>query len=181
MYSIESHSNGFVRLVELTIHNTNLISPNISNAFFHEYAAWLSMLNHVYVVPVNYSCLGYRSGSIFRHQWLYDARISLNYVWQAAFHMCKIDKQRVSASVHMKSNVLAINLSPILRLFRQACTFSVFCYVLCLQHQVHLCSAHEISHDDFPYLKPPHHKFLQAIFVQIKEINQNFPQITNSV
>jgi len=72
--SIESPSNDLVRFEQLIIHDTKLISPNTQWVFFHKYSAWLSMLKHGQIVPMISSSLGYRSGSIFHHQWLYDKK-----------------------------------------------------------------------------------------------------------
>ena len=74
--------------------------------FFHEYSAWLLMLKHGQVIPMISSSLGYRNG--FSSQWLYDAKNSFVYAWQAAFHMWKIGVQRFSASVHMKPKLVTV-------------------------------------------------------------------------
>ena len=93
--SVESPSNGLVRFEQLIIHDTKLISPNTHEFFSMNirlgYRCWS-------MVPMISFSLSYRSGSIFHHQWLYDAKNSFVYAWQTAFHMWKISVQRFSAS-----------------------------------------------------------------------------------
>lgn len=48
----------------------------------------------------------YGSESIFHQQWLYNAKNTFFYAWQASFHTCKIGVQHTSASVHMRSNFI---------------------------------------------------------------------------
>lgn len=48
----------------------------------------------------------YGSESIFHQQWLYNAKNTFFYAWQATFHTCKIGVQHTSASVHMRSNFI---------------------------------------------------------------------------
>ena len=110
--SVESPSNGLVRFEQLIIHNTKLIPSNTQHEFF-SMNIWLSMLKHGQVPTIS-SSLGYRSGSIFHHQWLYDAKNPFVYAWQAAFHMWKIGSQRFSASVHMESNSLTFESFPMI-------------------------------------------------------------------
>jgi len=101
--SVESLSNGLVRFEQLIIHQADP-TKYTTWVFFHEYSAWLSILKHGQVVPMISTSLGDRSGSIFHHQWLYDAKNSFIYASQAAFHMWQIGVQHFSASVHMEPN-----------------------------------------------------------------------------
>ena len=75
--------------------------PQIHMSFF-PWIFGLSLLKHGQVLPMISSSLGYRSGSIFHHQWLYDQKYEQKnpfvYAWQAAFHMWKIGVQRFSVS-----------------------------------------------------------------------------------
>ena len=100
--SVESPSNGLIRFEQLIIHDTKLIPPNTQHEFFPMNIRLGCRLKHGQIVPMISSSLGYRSGSIFHHQWLYDAKNPFIYAWQAAFHMWKIGVQRFSALIHME-------------------------------------------------------------------------------
>ena len=160
------------------------------------------MLKHGQMVPMISSSLGYRNGSIFHHQWLYDAKNPFVYAWQTAFHMWKIGVQRFSASVHMEPNSLAFESFPMIsndmKLFVE--TPNVSASSFCVWHEsssnnasnsassytfgLPLRSLSSMSnsqflnfwtiHDNFSHLRQ-HHMLLQAIY--FKEINQKFPQM----
>ena len=72
------------------------------------------MLNYGQVVPMISSILGHHSESIFYHQRLYGAENPFFYAWQAAFHIWKINFQRILASVHMEPNFLVFESFPMI-------------------------------------------------------------------
>ena len=133
------------------------------------------------------SSLSYRSGSIFHHQSLYDAKNPFVYTWQAAFHMWKIGVQRFSASYGTQFPCFWIN---------EFKRYEVVCWVtsnvnassFCVWHEsssnnasnsvssytfgLSLCSLSSTSnspflnfwnHDNFSHLRQHHHMLLQAI------------------
>ena len=86
--------------------------------------SWSHQIHNMNFFPWIFGCrwwsmapsMGYHSGSIFHHQWLYDPKNPFVYAWQAAFHKksWKIGVQRFLASVHMKLNSLAFKSFPMI-------------------------------------------------------------------
>ena len=91
-------------------------------------------------VPMISSSLGYHNGSIFHHQWLYNARNHFIYAWQAAFHMWKIGVQCSSASVHMEPNSLAFESFPMI-----SKRYEIVCWVTPNVSASSFCVWHESS------------------------------------
>ena len=109
--SVENPSNGLVRFEQFIIHDTKLIPPNTQHEFFSMNIrlgcrCWS-------MVPMISSSLGYRNGSIYHHQWLYDAKPFRLCLASSISHV-KNRRLTFSASVHMESNSLIFESFPMI-------------------------------------------------------------------
>ena len=123
--------------------NRHEFFPIKSNISFFPWIFGLAVgaLKHGQVVPMISSSLGYRSGSIFHHQWNhYTMQKTFVYAWQAVFHMWKIGIQRFSASVHMEPNSLAFESFPMI--FKR---YEIVCWVTPNVSASSFCVWHESS------------------------------------